>query len=169
MHPISIHISHIYASHPRVQAARAYDAAAVAIRGCNARTNFQYPFDLTTVVHTKKVMWSAFSLRKLVVDAATIAQWQPTSIKFANSMGNMLCFMQQRVKHGRTTASAPSSSDSDDEPARRKQHKKQQQQQQQAQTTLLLSADCPATASPTAHLTHEDLQIMQVHAIHIHA
>lgn len=33
-----------------VQAARAYDAAAVAIKGHSARTNFVYPFELQSIV-----------------------------------------------------------------------------------------------------------------------
>lgn len=35
------------------EAARAYDAAAVSIRGPNARTNFQYPFELQSIVLPK--------------------------------------------------------------------------------------------------------------------
>ena len=38
---------------PDLQAARAYDAAAVAIRGPSAKTNFKYPFQLLHLKHRR--------------------------------------------------------------------------------------------------------------------
>ena len=48
---LQVHSAKLFA--PALQAARAYDAAAVAIRGPSAKTNFKYPFQLLHLKHRR--------------------------------------------------------------------------------------------------------------------